>query len=57
MADPIDLSAYNITNEWKRIESPFRRLLQDPEGIIFASIAFPIFSLPLNLFLIIQVLR
>ncbi len=52
-----DLSAFNTTSDWKRIELPFRRLSEDPEGFILAAIVFITVSIPLNVFLIVQIIR
>ena len=52
-----DLSSYNMTTDWRRIELPFRRLAEDPEFYIFAAILLTALSAPLNFFLIIQILR
>lgn len=52
-----DLSAYNQTSDWKRIELPFRRVAEEPETYILATIGITIVAIPLNLFIILQILR
>lgn len=52
-----DLSAYNQTTDWKRIELPFRRIAEEPEVYILMAILITMFCVPLNIFLIVQILR
>jgi hypothetical protein len=52
-----DLSSYNMTTDWRRIELPYRRITEHPEFYFFAAIALTAISAPLNFFLIVQILR
>ena len=52
-----DLTPYNSTTEWRRIELPYRRLVKEPEGYMFMAILITMLAIPLNFFLIIQILR
>ena len=51
-----DLSAYNST-EFKRIESSYARVKEDFQAYLINSLILASFSLPLNIFLIVQILR
>ena len=51
-----DLSAYNST-EFRRIESAYARVKEDLQAYLINSVILAFFSLPLNIFLIVQILR
>ena len=53
----LNLSVYNTTLDWKRIELPYRRITDDSDKYIFAAITIALFAVPLNIFLTGQILR
>jgi hypothetical protein len=52
-----DLSPYNTTTDWRRIESVYGLLREDYEVFMISAFLIISCSVPLHLFLIIQILR
>ena len=53
----IDFSPYNQSTEWKRIELAFNLVASKPDLYVFIAAAIVVFAVPINLFLILQILR
>ena len=53
----IDFRPWNISSDWKRIELPHAEISRDPELYLFFAIFIMMTSIPLNCFLIVQILR
>ena len=48
---------FNTSTDWRRIEVPFGIISREPSMYLFIAIFVLLFSIPLNCFLMVQILR